>query len=98
MGVDRCYCVNVEFARLIEMHKHDGRTFAQISAETRCGTQCGLCVPYARAAIATGQASLPVRTPVELEEMTKTANAAPQTPARPSSTKNEASEKAAGGS
>ncbi len=73
MGVDRCYCVNVEFARLIEMHKRDGRTFEQLSAETKCGTQCRLCVPYARAAIATGQASLPVRTPAELERMIEAA-------------------------
>jgi bacterioferritin-associated ferredoxin len=55
MRIDRCICHEVTFA---ELHRHaqaDGATFADLQRDFRCGTGCGLCAPYVRRMLRTGQ-------------------------------------------
>jgi bacterioferritin-associated ferredoxin len=75
MAIDRCYCTKTTFARLIALHESSGRAFEELARETGCASQCGLCEPYARAALATGRAELPVSTTSELLAMARRAQA-----------------------
>lgn len=67
MTVNRCICHDVTFATLIEMHRREGLDADQLAERTGCTTGCGLCLPYVRLAIATGQADLPVMSPLTIE-------------------------------
>jgi bacterioferritin-associated ferredoxin len=78
MAVDRCYCTKTTFARLIALHESTGRAFEELARETGCASQCGLCEPYARAALATGRAELPVSTASELLAIVRQAQDAVQ--------------------
>jgi bacterioferritin-associated ferredoxin len=60
MGVDRCVCRDVTFARLIRLARERGAGFGELRRLTGCGTGCGMCIPYIRVALATGRAELPV--------------------------------------
>lgn len=68
--VDRCVCRDVLFAEMIRMQS-EGSNFERIRQKTGCGQQCGLCVPYVRAALATGRVSLPVMTTLQLRALAK---------------------------
>ena len=72
--VDRCVCRDVLFAEMVRMQS-EGASFDRIRQMTGCGQQCGLCVPYIRAALATGRVSLPVMTSLQLRAMVKAATA-----------------------
>ncbi len=60
MGVDRCVCREVTFARLIALARERGMGFDELPRMTGCGTGCGMCIPYIRVALATGRSDLPV--------------------------------------
>ncbi|MCA9305084.1 MAG: hypothetical protein KDA16_01015 [Phycisphaerales bacterium] len=59
MSVDRCVCVNVSFAEMLEL-REQGLTFAEIRDQTGCCSGCGMCQPYCRLALATGAESIPI--------------------------------------
>lgn len=43
----RCVCHQLSFAALLSFAQRRGiTTFAELSAATRCGTNCGTCRPY----------------------------------------------------
>ena len=58
--VDRCVCRQVLFEDLLRLHRQTGAGFDELQRLTTCGTGCGLCVPYIKAALATGRSRLPV--------------------------------------
>jgi bacterioferritin-associated ferredoxin len=68
--VDRCVCRDVLLAEMVRMQS-EGASFERIRQKTGCGQQCGLCVPYIRAALATGRVSLPVMTTLQLRALAK---------------------------
>lgn len=53
--VDRCLCRGVAFADLLPAARAARWSLAQLVAETGCGDQCGLCRPYLRRMLATGE-------------------------------------------
>jgi NAD(P)H-nitrite reductase large subunit len=55
MRMDRCVCHDVTFAELKRHAEEHGATFADLQREFRCGTGCGLCAPYVRRMLRTGQ-------------------------------------------
>ena len=58
--VDRCVCHNVSFAELVRIGRTSGAGLEELQRRTGAGTGCGLCLPYIRAALATGRGSFPV--------------------------------------
>jgi NAD(P)H-nitrite reductase large subunit len=58
--VDRCVCHNVTFADLLRIHRETGADVDELQRRTRCGTSCGMCLPYIRVSLKTGQVRLPV--------------------------------------
>lgn len=73
--VDRCVCRGVGFEAMVRMHAA-GATLEEIRARTGCGGSCGLCLPYIRVALATGQGSVPVASEEELRAMEEQARRA----------------------
>jgi bacterioferritin-associated ferredoxin len=67
--VDRCVCREVTFAELIRIHAQTGAGFEEFQRRTGCGTVCGLCTPYIRAALRTGRARLPVLSDEALDRL-----------------------------
>ncbi|MGH7559632.1 MAG: (2Fe-2S)-binding protein [Gemmatimonadales bacterium] len=55
MHIDRCVCRNRSFADLLPLVRQRGWSLAALMAETGCGAQCGLCRPYLRRMLATGE-------------------------------------------
>lgn len=53
--VDRCLCRQTPFARLLPRARALGWTLDELVRETGCGGQCGLCRPYLRRMLATGE-------------------------------------------
>ena len=53
--VSRCICRNLPFADLLPRAKASGWTLDDLIRETGCGGQCGLCRPYLREMLLTGQ-------------------------------------------
>ena len=53
--VSRCICRGVEFAELLPRARASSWTLADLIRETGCGGQCGLCRPYLREMLRTGQ-------------------------------------------
>ena len=53
--VDRCICRGVPFAELLPRARAAGWTLDALIRETGCGGQCGLCRPYLRRMLATGE-------------------------------------------
>ena len=67
--VDRCVCVQVMFEDLLRLHRRTGAGFDALQRRTGCGKGCGLCIPYIKAALATGRARLPVMSDAELSRL-----------------------------
>lgn len=63
--VDRCVCFKVTFVELLRLRRETGASFDELQQRTGCGRGCGFCVPYAKAALATGRPRLPVFTEAE---------------------------------
>lgn len=55
LTIDRCTCRQVPFARLLPRARAAGWALADLVRETGCGNQCGLCRPYLRRMLATGE-------------------------------------------
>ncbi len=53
--ITRCVCRNLPFDRLLPLVRARRWTLEDVVAQTGCGDQCGLCRPYLRAMIDTGQ-------------------------------------------
>ncbi len=53
--VSRCICMRFPFERLLPLARERGWTTEDVMRETGCGDQCGLCRPYLRRMLATGQ-------------------------------------------
>jgi bacterioferritin-associated ferredoxin len=60
MAVDRCVCFNKTFAELKRLREQSGGGFAELQAATRCGSNCGLCVPYIKLMLVTGRVTFGV--------------------------------------
>lgn len=55
MRIDRCVCMERSFAEAVELRRREGLSLEQIETRLGCGTGCGLCRPYVRRALRTGQ-------------------------------------------
>ena len=53
--VDRCICRNVAFGELLPRARAAGWTLLDLMRETGAGAQCGLCRPYLRRMLRTGE-------------------------------------------
>jgi bacterioferritin-associated ferredoxin len=65
--VSRCICLGAPFETLLPQARAAGWDLADLIRETGCGGQCGLCRPYLRRMLATGETVfyelLPAETP-----------------------------------
>ena len=55
LTIDRCVCRATPFADLLPQARAAGWTLEDLARETGCGAQCGLCRPYLRRMLATGE-------------------------------------------
>jgi bacterioferritin-associated ferredoxin len=55
LRVDRCICRSTPFADLLPRARAQGWTLEDLMRETGCGAQCGLCRPYLRRMLRTGE-------------------------------------------
>ncbi len=53
--VTHCLCRREPFDQLLPRARELGWTLADLMRETGCGAQCGLCRPYLRRMLATGE-------------------------------------------
>jgi len=53
--IDRCVCLNRRFVDLLPMARARGFDLADLMRATGCGDQCGLCRPYLRRMLSTGE-------------------------------------------
>ena len=53
--VSRCICRGVPFDELLPRARGAGWDLADIIRETGCGGQCGLCRPYLKRMLSTGE-------------------------------------------
>ncbi len=69
MPVDRCVCHSVPFTELKKLADAGMRTIDELSERTACCTGCGMCEPYVRLMLRTGETSFPVLPPHEIERI-----------------------------
>jgi NAD(P)H-nitrite reductase large subunit len=55
LTIDRCVCLSRRFADLLPLTRTRGFSLAVLMRETGCGDQCGLCRPYLRRMLSTGE-------------------------------------------
>jgi bacterioferritin-associated ferredoxin len=53
--IDRCVCRNTGFASLLPAAREGNWSLEELMRQTGCGAQCGLCRPYLRRMLATGE-------------------------------------------
>jgi bacterioferritin-associated ferredoxin len=53
--VAMCVCRRVPFASLLPLARAEGWGLDELAAATGCGAGCGLCRPYLRRMLATGE-------------------------------------------
>jgi bacterioferritin-associated ferredoxin len=53
--ITRCVCQRIPFAALLPIARERGWTLEDVRRETGCGDQCGLCRPYLREMLRTGE-------------------------------------------
>jgi bacterioferritin-associated ferredoxin len=53
--VSRCICRDTPFGSLLSQARASGWTLADLMRETGCGAQCGLCRPYLKRMLETGE-------------------------------------------
>jgi bacterioferritin-associated ferredoxin len=53
--VSMCVCRSLPFAQLLPRARASGWDLADLIRETGCGSACGLCRPYLRRMLATGE-------------------------------------------
>ncbi|MBI1190737.1 MAG: hypothetical protein GC200_08685 [Tepidisphaera sp.] len=76
MGVDRCICRDVSFARIQRVAQEIGPELSKLREATGCGSGCGMCVPYIKRMLITGKTNVPVMTHREIEALVKDEHAA----------------------
>ncbi len=57
IAVSMCICRGVPFGELLPRARAAGWDLEALMAATGCGAQCGLCRPYLRRMLATGETS-----------------------------------------
>lgn len=67
--VDRCCCADVRFRDLKRVADTTGTPLEVLIRETGCGAGCGLCAPYLRVMVRTGQTEIPLMSPDDLRAM-----------------------------
>jgi len=55
VSVDRCICRDRRFAELLGLARSGGWGLPELMSATGCGAQCGLCRPYLRRMLTTGE-------------------------------------------
>lgn len=55
LEITRCVCMRRPFAALLPLARAHGWDLQQLMDETGCGDECGLCRPYLRRMLATGE-------------------------------------------
>ena len=53
--VSRCICMRFPFDQLLPLARAEGWDFDALMRATGCGDQCGLCRPYLRRMLRTGE-------------------------------------------
>jgi len=53
--ITRCLCRGVAFAQLLPLARREGWNLDELMRRTGCGNGCGLCRPYLRRMLATGE-------------------------------------------
>ncbi|MFP4143606.1 MAG: (2Fe-2S)-binding protein [Phycisphaeraceae bacterium] len=56
MRIDRCLCTGQAFADLLDRARQAGWSLDELAERTGATRGCGLCRPYLREGLATGQA------------------------------------------
>ena len=57
LQIDRCVCVNVTFAEMREVSRAEGLGLDGLERRYGCCRGCGLCSPYVRRMLRTGETS-----------------------------------------
>lgn len=60
MKVDRCICMDIPFEDVKACAEREGLDVRGVVDRLGCGCACGMCVPYIRLVLRTGQTELPV--------------------------------------
>ncbi|MFN2315464.1 MAG: (2Fe-2S)-binding protein [Gemmatimonadales bacterium] len=55
LRITMCVCKQREFAELLPLARANGWGLEALATATGCGLQCGLCRPYLRRMLATGE-------------------------------------------
>ena len=55
LSISRCVCQAREFADLLPRARENGWGLTALMDHTGCGAQCGLCRPYLRRMLQTGE-------------------------------------------
>jgi bacterioferritin-associated ferredoxin len=55
MRIDRCVCRRFSFADLLPLARERGWALPDVMRETGCADECGLCRPYIRRMLSTGE-------------------------------------------
>lgn len=55
LRIDRCVCRARPFAELLPLARQASWNLEQLTAATGCGGQCGLCRPYLKRMLLTGE-------------------------------------------
>ncbi len=57
MQIDRCVCFDLTFAFVLKDAQEKQRTVEEVELSLGCGGGCGLCRPYLRRCLRTGETS-----------------------------------------
>ena len=60
MKVDRCVCLDIGFDRVKECARAEGLDARGVAERLGCGGGCGMCLPYIKLVIETGETEQPV--------------------------------------
>ncbi|MEO6066375.1 MAG: (2Fe-2S)-binding protein [Gemmatimonadota bacterium] len=55
MNIDRCICTGLTFAQVLQRARAAGWDLDAVRRELGAGANCGLCRPYLRRSLATGE-------------------------------------------
>jgi bacterioferritin-associated ferredoxin len=55
LQITMCVCMRMPFARLLPLARERDWDLEAVSRETGCGDNCGLCRPYLRRMLMTGE-------------------------------------------
>lgn len=60
MAVSQCVCHRISFADMKSLVDQTGMGVVELHQTTQCGSRCGLCIPYIRYMLQTGDTDPPV--------------------------------------